>query len=108
MNSLIHGYNQEDEGNILIKIDKMGNNLVLIYKDDGKGIPPENLKKIFDPFFTTNRENGGSGLGMNIIYNIVKQKLQGDITCKSQLGDGVEFTIIIPFTIHDRKENMID
>ena len=108
MNSLIHGYNQEDEGNILIKIDKMGNNLVLIYKDDGKGIPPENLKKIFDPFFTTNRENGGSGLGMNIVYNIVKQKLQGDITCKSQLGDGVEFTIIIPFTINDRKENMND
>jgi len=108
MNSLIHGYNQDDEGNILIKIDKIRNDLVLIYKDDGKGIPPENIKKIFDPFFTTNRENGGSGLGMNIIYNIVKQKLQGDITCSSQLGDGVEFTITIPFRINDTKENIND
>jgi two-component system sensor histidine kinase TtrS len=108
MNSLIHGYNPDDEGNILIKLDKIDNDLILIYKDDGKGIPPENLKKIFDPFFTTNRENGGSGLGMNIVYNIVKQKLQGDITCTSQLGNGVKFTIIIPFTINDRKENMND
>jgi signal transduction histidine kinase len=104
MNSLVHGYNQGDEGNILIKIDKIDDDLVLIYKDDGKGISKENIKKIYDPFFTTNRENGGSGLGMNIIYNIVKQKLKGDIICNSQLGHGVEFKIIIPFAVENKKE----
>jgi len=82
--------------------------LVLIYKDDGKGISKENIKKIYDPFFTTNRENGGSGLGMNIIYNIVKQKLKGDIICNSQLGHGVEFKIIIPFAVENKKETRDD
>jgi signal transduction histidine kinase len=49
----------------------------LRFSDNGTGIPQENLAKIFDPFFTTMRGRGGSGLGLNIIHNLVTGPLQG-------------------------------
>ena len=59
----------------------------------------QTIEKIFDPFFTTNRANGGSGLGMNIIYNIVTQKLSGTITVESEVGQGSSFYITIPIKL---------
>jgi len=55
-------------------------------------------KKIFDPFYTTNRINGGSGLGMNIVFNLVTKKLNGTIKINENKGidEGVEFIIDIP------------
>lgn len=94
MNSILHGYEKEEEGLLTIEAKKEEDELKLIYRDDGKGIPEENLNKIFDPFFTTNRENGGSGLGLNIIYNIVNSRLNGKIKCNSQ-GKGVEFIVTV-------------
>jgi PAS domain S-box-containing protein len=94
-NSIRHGYEDNAEGNILIKIEKDSEKLRLIYKDDGKGISKENLEKVFDPFFTTNREKGGTGLGLNIIYNIITTNLGGSIICNSKINKGVEFIITI-------------
>jgi len=99
MNSLIHGYNQEEDGIININIKVENNNLIFVYKDDGKGIKKEYIEKIFDPFFTTNRAHGGSGLGMNIIYNIVTQQLNGKIKCTNNIDKGVEFIMNIPIEI---------
>jgi phosphate/phosphite/phosphonate ABC transporter binding protein len=96
LNSILHAYDKNDEGHITIFVKREGKGILLIYKDDGKGIPKENLTKIFDPFFTTNRENGGSGLGMNIVYNIVVQQIKGKINVTSKVGKGVEFEIILP------------
>ena len=70
--------------------------LEFIYKDDGKGVSKNNLSKIFDPFFTTNREKGGTGLGLNIIYNIVTSTLKGTMECSSIENEGIKFTIILP------------
>jgi len=92
MNSIIHAYDENEKGSINIIVKNENNNFELIYTDDGRGIPEENLTKVFDPFFTTNRENGGSGLGLNIIYNIVTNKLNGTIKCKNNTK-GVEFII---------------
>lgn len=94
-NSIRHGYkdNYKDKGIVIIKIDKLDDNIQITYTDDGKGIAPHNLNKIFDPFFTTNREKGGVGLGLNIIYNIITTKLQGSIVCQSKENEGVEFKI---------------
>ena len=63
MNSIIHGYKEKEKGKIDINISKKEQVLIMIYKDDGRGIKKENLYKIFEPFFTTNRDSGGSGLG---------------------------------------------
>jgi signal transduction histidine kinase len=95
INSIRHGYAANDKGKITIEILNNANRLKLIYTDDGKGISNKNLSKIFDPFFTTNREKGGTGLGLNIIHNLITTKLNGTITCKSKEAHGVEFTINI-------------
>ena len=70
--------------------------LELSFADDGRGIPQANLERIFDPFFTTNREGGGSGLGLHIVYNVVTHKLGGQVRCRSALGEGTRFIIEIP------------
>jgi len=93
MNSLHHGYNPGEKGiiNIIMKLE--GNSLMMKYTDDGKGIRKEDLPRIYDPFYTTNREDGGSGLGMNILYNIVTTSFNGKIECISAENEGVSFLI---------------
>ncbi|MGM0380297.1 MAG: ATP-binding protein, partial [Bacillota bacterium] len=65
------------------------------YSDNGIGISKDNLSKIYDPFFTTNRKEGGSGLGLSIIYNLITVKLNGKIKCESVKNQGVTFKIKI-------------
>lgn len=96
INSIVHGFDECKEGEINIEF-KLNDDLVTLhYSDNGKGIDEENLKKVFEPFFTTKREHGGSGLGMNIIYNIVTQTLGGNIDVESKTGQGVHFTMTFP------------
>ena len=96
MNSIIHAYEDGDNGKMFIKIFTQGKDMLLHYRDDGKGMDEEVKTKIFDPFFTTKRGFGGSGLGMNIIYNIVTRKFKGTISIESTLGEGTEFIIRFP------------
>ena len=98
MNSLLHAYEPEDAGNIRISITSEKDGIGIIYADDGKGIASEVLPKIFDPFFTTRRGQGGTGLGLSVIYNIVVQQFGGTITCNSQPGQGTVFMIHFPLT----------
>jgi len=100
MNSIAHAFNQgADPGNIRIKIERDGDELVIRYTDDGKGIPSHILSRIFDPFFTTNRHSGRSGLGMHIVYNIVTHRLKGSITCEDTFPKGAHFIIRVPVSI---------
>jgi predicted ATPase/signal transduction histidine kinase/tRNA A-37 threonylcarbamoyl transferase component Bud32 len=96
MNSLSHAYSPEDTGHLVFDFKLQGEQIILEYSDDGKGIPPENLSKIFDPFFTTKRGQGGSGLGLHIVYNLVTQKLNGTIKCESEVGVSTKFIIKLP------------
>jgi signal transduction histidine kinase len=99
MNSLTHAYSPEDAGHLVFDFKSEGEQIILEYSDDGKGIPKENLSKIFDPFYTTKRGQGGSGLGLHIVYNLVTQKLNGTIECKSQVGVGTKFSIKLPIQV---------
>jgi two-component system NtrC family sensor kinase len=84
-----------DGGRIEIGIREMDPDRVAVWvQDDGVGIPEEHLGHIFDPFFTT-KKGGGTGLGLSITYGIV-QKLGGEISVKSDLGEGTRFTIVLP------------
>jgi DNA-binding LacI/PurR family transcriptional regulator/signal transduction histidine kinase len=96
MNSVFHGYDKGQNGNIVIDISIDKNNVLLKYSDDGKGISAAIIDKIFDPFFTTNRGHGGTGLGLHIVSNIVSQKLNGTIKCTSPEGKGASFTVTFP------------
>ncbi|MBF0420482.1 MAG: hypothetical protein HQL78_09990 [Magnetococcales bacterium] len=97
-NSLIHGFTPESVGTIKIsaRLRSKNRSLILTYKDNGKGMPPTVREKVFEPFFTTNRGEGGSGLGMHVVYNLVTNTLNGQITCESSVGNGVLFTIVVP------------
>ncbi|MGG1550790.1 ATP-binding protein [Paenibacillus ferrarius] len=96
MNSLNHAYEPNEEGTLTIRVLDLGANIEIAYSDDGKGMTQEVLDHIFDPFFTTSRGSGGTGLGMNIVYNVVTQSLNGVIHCYSTRGQGSLFTITIP------------
>ena len=99
MNSVIHGFENIEEGTIDIRAEMVSSSkLKLVYTDNGKGISPEIRKRIFDPFVTTKRGQGGSGLGMHLVYNLVTQALNGSISITSEEGKGVEFVIIFPVT----------
>jgi two-component system NtrC family sensor kinase len=66
------------------------------FADTGSGIPKEILNKIFDPFFTTKAVGKGTGLGLSICYSIM-QRLGGSISVKSQVGQGTEFILSVPY-----------
>ncbi|MBF0211521.1 MAG: cache domain-containing protein [Desulfamplus sp.] len=101
MNSLIHGFKdkKDEKGRIVINCKVVDGILYITYKDNGNGIDQEDKNKIFEPFFTTNRANGGSGLGLSVIYNIVTQKLKGNIRCESVLGEGTTFILELPLIV---------
>jgi signal transduction histidine kinase len=85
----------EDGGRIEIGIEQVGDDTVAVtILDDGVGIPEEHLGHIFDPFFTT-KKGAGTGLGLSITYGIV-QKLGGQISVKSKVGEGTCFTVTLP------------
>lgn len=96
MNSLLHAYETDEEGHLIFELKRVSERFIFKYSDDGKGISEEHLSKIFEPFFTTKRNQGGSGLGMHIVYNLVTQRLQGKLDVKSQVGHGITFTIDLP------------
>ncbi|WP_424094562.1 AAA family ATPase [Moorena producens] len=96
MNSISHGYQPKQNGQLHLHIDRVDEQLMITYHDDGCGIAQEHLGQIFEPFFTTARARGGSGLGLHIVYNLVTQKLLGQIEVKSQIGKGTEFMITLP------------
>jgi signal transduction histidine kinase len=98
MNSLVHAYEADESGHLVFDLNQRDGYLIFEYADDGKGISKENLGKIFDPFFTTKRGQGGSGLGLHIIYNLVTQKLDGTIRCESAEGRGTRFLIEVPIS----------
>lgn len=96
LNSIIHGFDNKDEGTIDITITQFNENLDINYRDDGIGIDQSISHKIFEPFTTTKRGSGGSGLGLHLVYNLVTQALNGKIDCSSEIDNGVKFTISFP------------
>ena len=97
MNSIIHGFEFIEKGTVDIRVRMLGaNKIKIIFKDNGKGLAQHLHKRIFDPFVTTKRGQGGSGLGMHLVYNLITQALNGSISISSEEERGVEFTIIFP------------
>jgi PAS domain S-box-containing protein len=85
----------EEDGEIKIATRALDGKVEIAISDTGAGIPEENLPGIFEPFFTTKEVGKGTGLGLNVVYNIIK-KHKGKIDVKSQLGHGTTFIISIP------------
>jgi len=105
-NSIRHGFENRQSGkiNIVLLVNNINSGdqhwaAKIIYQDDGVGMNEHILNNIFEPFFTTKRGKGSTGLGMNIVYNIVHQKMKGEIKVSSEEGVGSTFKILLPKSI---------
>ena len=96
MNSLLHGFADGRAGEISITVEAAGENVALTYRDTGVGMDQEQKERIYDPFYTTTRGSGGTGLGMNIVYNLVTQTLKGSIILETSPGQGAIFVLTLP------------
>jgi signal transduction histidine kinase len=100
-NALLHAFDAPG-GHMLLSASTPGPGRVLVeFSDDGRGIAPEHLARIFDPFFTTRMGQGGTGLGLNIAYNIATTLLKGAIRVDSVPGRGSTFILDLPLDAAD-------
>ena len=95
-NALLHAFEGRGGHMVLTAAPIDADTVRIEFADDGHGIAPEHLARVFDPFFTTRMGRGGSGLGLNIAYNIVTTLLQGTIRVESTPGQGTVFVIDLP------------
>ncbi len=97
--------NQEDNRFMFIDIYTIDDKVVLNIKDNGGGIDEDIISKIFEPYFTTKHQSQGTGLGLNMVYNIVVNSMNGTIEVKNveyiynnAVQKGALFTITIPLS----------
>lgn len=97
MNAIVHGFVGMEAGKIRIIVKRNDQWICVDFMDNGQGIPEALHRRIFEPFFTTRRGSGGSGLGLNIVNNIVTKGLGGTIELeKTTSSAGVHFKIRFP------------
>ena len=99
LNAAYHAFPDGRSGAISVLAKPRGSDDVeIIFSDNGVGMTPDVQRQAFDPFFTTRRNEGGTGLGLHIVYNLVTQQLGGRMMLDSRLGQGTTFRIIMPRT----------
>lgn len=97
LNSVAHAFPDGKGGAVNITVRRVGeNNVRILFSDDGCGMSPDVRRKAFDPFFTTRRDQGGTGLGLHIVYNIVTSRLGGRVELDSDSGQGTRIHIVLP------------
>jgi two-component system, NtrC family, sensor kinase len=82
-------------GELEISTSTDADDVVIAVRDRGIGIPAENLQRLYDPFFTTKEEGKGRGLGLAVVYAIVKEH-GGKIVARNREGGGAEFIVTLP------------
>jgi signal transduction histidine kinase len=95
-NALNYAFVESKKGTINIKVEPLQDKLSIVFADDGIGMDESLRQHVFEPFVTMHREQGGSGLGLNIVYNLVTQRFRGEISVESAPGKGTSFLLVIP------------
>jgi len=98
-NAVIHAFDGATGKTIRITVESIDDVVFIHVEDNGIGIAADILPKVFDPFFTTKLGQGGSGLGLHIVYSIVTRVLGGKIRINSVLGQGTCFILSLPITV---------
>ena len=96
-NSLKHGFNNNGNGKVSLHVEKGAKGGIKItYADDGKGMNKATLEQVFEAFFTTQSARGYVGVGMSTTYDLINNKLSGDIKIQSSEGKGTTVIITLP------------
>lgn len=104
-NAILHAFEGRDAGHITIAVAEVDDDTVEIrFADDGIGMSPRILRQLYDPFFTTKLGQGGSGLGMNIVYNLVTGVLRGTIQVASEPDQGTTVILTLPRKVPAKEE----
>jgi PAS domain S-box-containing protein len=99
LNSVAHAFPDGKPGTVDIQVRESGkDNVEIIFSDNGIGMSLDVRRRAFDPFFTTRRDQGGTGLGLHIVYSIVTTRLGGRLDLDSQPGGGTRIQMILPRT----------
>jgi PAS domain S-box-containing protein len=97
LNSVAHAFPDGKPGEVDIQVRASGkDNVEIIFSDNGCGMSLDVRRRAFDPFFTTRRDQGGTGLGLHIVYSIVTTRLGGRLDLDSEPGGGTRIQIILP------------
>jgi signal transduction histidine kinase len=96
LNSVVHAFPDGRAGSVLVEARQVRDDVDIFVSDDGVGMSEEIQRRAFDPFFTTRRAEGGTGLGLHIIFNLVTQQLGGRLAFESRLGWGTRFRLTLP------------
>ena len=99
LNSVAHAFPDGKPGTVDIQVRESGkDNVEIIFSDNGIGMSIDVRRRAFDPFFTTRRDQGGTGLGLHIVYSIVTTRLGGRLDLDSQPGGGTRIQMVLPRT----------
>ena len=95
---------------ISVEFHDLGKDVSILYQDNGKGIPPQDLDRIFDPFFTTARDSGGTGLGLHLVRAIIEDRHGGKVEVRRTglEGQGVGFLLVFPKTSPALKDESME
>ena len=97
LNAVAHAFPDGRPGQVHIETRESGkDNVEIIFSDNGCGMGLDVRRRAFDPFFTTRRDQGGTGLGLHIVYSIVTNRLGGRLDLDSEPGKGTRIQIILP------------
>ncbi|CAN7399191.1 PAS domain S-box protein [Bradyrhizobium sp. LjRoot220] len=99
LNSVAHAFPDGKPGTVDIQVRESGkDNVEILFSDNGCGMSLDVRRRAFDPFFTTRRDQGGTGLGLHIVYSIVTNRLGGRLDLDSEPGGGTRIQMILPRT----------
>lgn len=104
-NAVTHAFGEPCDGaRVDVQVRRDEQMVDLVVADNGRGMAREVARRIYEPLFTTNRQKGGSGLGMHIVFNLVTQRLQGTINLTTAPGAGASFHIRMPLILRPRDD----
>ena len=97
LNAVSHAFPDGRPGVVDIQVRESGkDNVEILFCGNGCGMSLDVRRRAFDPFFTTRRDQGGTGLGLHIVYSIVTNRLGGRLDLDSEPGNGTRIQIILP------------
>ncbi|MBU6160418.1 MAG: HAMP domain-containing histidine kinase [Myxococcales bacterium] len=97
-NACLHAFPEPGPDHAIeITVQELPAALSLVIRDNGVGMTAETAERLWEPFFTTRRNQGGTGLGMHIVHNLVVERFGGTISLQTAPGQGATFTLLLPF-----------